>query len=128
MIPDKPTKTNVNEERVYRTRILGTGAATPSKVVGNGVTVTRTGVGVFRYTFADNPGQYVDFIPTLQAETPSDVKGHTIIADTYVPPASGELGYIELSLFNASDAAHDLAAAEYLGASFIFSASSLALT
>lgn len=54
-----PGKTNIPEERLYPCRILGTGAANPTKQAGPGVTVTRTGAGAYRFTFAKDPGTFV---------------------------------------------------------------------
>jgi hypothetical protein len=52
-------KTNIAEERLIRVRILGTGAANPTKEIGQGVTVTRTSEGLYRFSFNENPGTFV---------------------------------------------------------------------
>jgi len=118
-----PGKTNIADERVYRTRILGTGAADPTKEAGPGVTVTWVATGRYKYTFANNPGTFVGVeAPVFGAATPSAVKGYSISHDTY--DTTDDVFSIELSLWDASNAAVDLAALQYLSASFVFSAQS----
>jgi len=115
------TKTNVAEERLYRCRILGTGAANPTKQVGSGITVTRTAEGVYKFAFVGKPGTFLGIAGhAFGAATPSDVKGHSISRDTYTEPASGAAGYVEVSVWDASNAADDLDANEYLDICFAF--------
>lgn len=117
-----PSRTSIAEERLIRVGITGTGAADPTRRAGPGVAVTRTAQGVYRYTFADNPGTFVGLAgnPALGADTPSGVKGYSVTRDTYTSPASGADGYIELSVWDASNAAVDLAAAQYMDVTFVF--------
>lgn len=122
--PDNPSKSNVVDERVYRVRILGTGAADPTKQIGRGVSVTRTAEGVYKFTFANNPGTFVNFYPGLGAATPSAVKGHTVTRDTPVAATATTNAYIELSVWDSTFAADDLDATEYLDVTFVYSTNS----
>lgn len=101
---------NVPEFVEYQLRLLGTGAADPTvEVGGGGMTVTRTGSGAYRIAWAENPGTYVGGGVTVAAATPADVAGHTCIADTW----DATNFRFDWTLYNAADAAHDLAANEY---------------
>ena len=113
-------KSTIPDERRYRVRLLGTGASAPTKQLGNGVTVTRTAAGVYKLTFAKNPGTFVGFNANLGAATPSDVKGHTVTRDTPVDATTTTSAYIEISLWNASDAADDLQATEYMDLELVY--------
>lgn len=114
-------KTTIPDERTYRVRLLGTGASAPTKQLGSGVTITRTAAGVYKLTFAKNPGTFIGFAWGLGATTPGDVKGHTVTRDTMTDATSaGASAYIEVSLWNASDAADDLQATEYADLAITF--------
>lgn len=125
MGPEFPSKSNIPEERVWRAQLLGTGASNPTGVVDPGLTITRTGVGVFRCSFASNPGVLVGFFPGLGAAA---LKGHTVTRSALTGPSGDTQAYIDISLWNASEAADELGAAEYLDLTFVFSNSSIALT
>lgn len=117
------SKTNIAEERLYRTRVLGTGAADPTKQAGPGVTITRTGVGVFKYTFAKNPGTFVGIEGfAFGADAPAAVKGYSISHDTL--DTTGGVFSMEVSLWDSANAAVELAAAQYLSITFAFAAQS----
>lgn len=107
-----PGYCNVSELRWYHLRLLGTGAAHPTKELGYGMTVTRTAVGVFRITWTSNPGAFVGFTWGLGAATMSDVKGHTVTRDTF--DTTNAVYTLDLSLWSASDAADELNANEYM--------------
>jgi hypothetical protein len=125
MRADKPEFSNLTSGRRYHVGITGTGASAPTKRFGDGITVTRTAEGVLKFSFASHPGYFKGFRPgVLRADTPGDVKGHTITAGAYVPPAAGVAGYVELSLWDSTFAADDLDATEYLEGEFVFSESS----
>jgi hypothetical protein len=120
------SKTNMAEERLYPCRILGTGAADPTKEAGPGLTVTRSAEGVLKVAFAQNPGTFVGIRGyAFGAATPSAVKGHTMTRDTYTAPASGVGGYIEISVWDSTFAADDLEATEYLDVTFAFAEQSV---
>lgn len=117
---------NIAEERLVRVGITGTGAADPTRRAGPGVTVSRTSEGVLKFSFNENPGTFVGVAGfAFRADTPSDVAGYTIAGDTYVAPSGSTDGYIELTVVNASDAADDLEALEYLDVTFVFAAQSV---
>lgn len=119
-------KSNISEERVVRVGLTGTGAADPTRRAGPGVTVTRTAVGVFRYTFADNPGTFVEIAGFMfRADAPAAVKNYSLTGGAYVAPASGAKGYLEVSLWTGAGAATELAAAQYLDITFVFAAQSV---
>jgi hypothetical protein len=112
-----PVKSSEAETRVVPCRLLGTGAAAPTKVYGQGATVTRTDVGIYKLTFVDAPGVFA--LPsgvTLQAATPGDIKGHTVVFDTWDATTKS----IELTFWSAAEAAHDLAANEWISFDLTF--------
>ncbi len=120
------SRSNIAEERLIRVGITGTGAADPTRRAGPGVTVTRTAQGVYKYTFADNPGTFVGINgPCLRADTPSAVKDYSVSGDTYTSPTGSADGFIEVSVWDAAAAAVDLAAAQYLDLTFVFAAQSV---
>lgn len=102
------------EKRSYEIRLLGTGAAAPTVEAGPGTAVTRNSIGNYRITFDDPPGTFIGLSYGLQAATPADLAGHTVIADTWVKPTATADGYLDVVLYSAADAAHDLAADEYM--------------
>lgn len=117
------SRSNVPEERLVRVGITGTGATDPTRRAGHDVTVTRTAEGVYKFAFAENLGTFVVIAGhAFRADTPTDVAGYTIAGDTYVAPSGSTDGYIEVTVVNASDAADDLEAAEYLDITFAFAA------
>lgn len=112
-----PPRSTVPEELVVRIRMLGTGAAAPTRVVGQGCTITRTSAGLYKLTFSESPGTFVSVGDlTLQAATPGDLKNHSVVADTWDSTARA----IEVSLWDASGVAHDLAANEWITVSLVF--------
>lgn len=119
-----PSKDMEPEVRHYIVRMVGTGASAPTKELGNGITITRAGVGRYLLTWKENPGKFLRALPGLQAATPGDLAGHTVIADTYDATAFA----LEVDLFNASFAAHDLAALEYIHLDVAFALSSVSAT
>lgn len=106
------TETNVAEQIDYQLRLLGAGAANPVKELGYGMSVARTGVGVFRITWPSFPGAFVNMSYTIGATTMSAVAGFTLTRG--VPAVVGGLWTLDVSLWNAANAAVELAAAQYL--------------
>lgn len=102
-------KTSVPSERKYRIRILGANDADPSKELGQGVTVTRTGEGAYRITFAENPGTFVGWSCNFGAATPAELKGYTAVRDTW-DAANKRLDFV---VYNSTFAAADLIANQY---------------
>jgi hypothetical protein len=120
-----PTKSNIPEERLTRVGITGTGAADPTVRAGRGVTVARTGTGVYRYTFTKNPGTFVGISgPAFRADTASAVKGYTCTATPVTAATSTASAYIDVSIWNSSFAAANLEALQYLDITFVFAAQS----
>lgn len=107
-----PTRSNVAELKEYHLRLLGTGAADPTKELGLGMTVARTAVGVFRITWLSGPGAFVNFAWALGGATMSDVKGFTVTRDTF--DTTSGVYTLDVSLWNASFAAAELAANTYM--------------
>jgi hypothetical protein len=119
-------RSSIAEERLIRVGITGTGDDDPTVRAGHGVAVTKTAAGVYKFEFADNPGTFVGISGhAFRAATPSGVAGYTLAGDTYVAPTAGALGYIEVTVYNASDTADDLEADQYLDVAFAFAAQSV---
>lgn len=115
-----PTKTSVSEERIYRLRILGTGAADPTIEVGQGMTVDETATGVYQITWTSGPGTFIGWHYGFGAATPGDLKGFTAVRDTYDTTNF----VLPFTVFNASATAADLAANQYMDITVLFSESS----
>lgn len=110
-------KSNIPNERVHRARILGTGAAAPTKEVGPGITVTRTSEGIYKFTWAENPGTFVGIGGFMFGDTtPGDVKAHDLTRDTY----DSSTFSIEVHVWDATATLDDLDATETLDVSFVF--------
>ncbi len=108
-------RATVAEEVVHEIRVVG-GAAAVTKVTGLGLAVTYVATGRYKITWAENPGTYVMPLATLEAATPGDLAGHTVIFDTYDSSTLTQ----EFYLYNASFAVHDLAASEWINISIKF--------
>lgn len=114
-----PLKNSEPEVRDYPIRILGVNNADPTKEVGKGVTITRTGEGVYRITWAQKPFTFVGIVGyCFGAATMSDVKGYTLTRDTY--DTSGFT--LDVSVWNSSFAAADIIADQYLDLTVRFKA------
>jgi hypothetical protein len=112
---------SVPDERHYRIRLLGTGAADPTVEVGQKVTVARTAAGVYKITFTDNPGNFIGMgAPMFGAATPADVKGQTCTRGTYTAPTATASGFISVSVWSSTFSADDLQATEYLDLDIVF--------
>lgn len=117
-----PSLSSVPGERLYRIRLLGTGAADPTVELGQGVTVARTATGVYRITFNDGPGTFVGISGYMfGAATPGDVKGQTLTRSTWTAPTSTADGFLSVSVWSSTFAADDLQATEYLDITVVFS-------
>lgn len=105
----------------HHIRLLGTGAAAPTKEVGQGVTITRTAEGVYKITWTDNPGQFLGIVGYIFGDTtPADVKGHTLTRDTFTAATESASAYIEISVWDSTFAADDIDATEYIDVTFAF--------
>ena len=87
-------------------RLLGTGAAVPTKELGDGITVTRTSAGLYVFTWADNPGTFIGMWPGLGAVTPGDVDRFSIVREEYVPATRT----LQFTMYSDAGTATDLAA------------------
>ncbi len=96
-------------------KLAGAGAATPSKTFGRGVTVGRTGAGVYTLTFAEFPGVYVGLLGFgFESGTQSGLKGYTVVTNS---PSSG---VITINVTNAAEALTDLASGQSLTLTYAF--------
>ena len=86
------------------------GASAITKEIGPGVTLTRTGTGVYRIAWSENPGVYLGQSYSLQAATPTALAGHSVLFAAY----DATNWRLDFTVFNATPAAHDLAADEYI--------------
>lgn len=105
-----PGKTAVQEGYTVPVRILGTGAAHPTKQEGEGVVVTRTGAGVFAITFAESPFQFVGAFAQFLSTTMTDVKNWSCIFGDY----NATTRVLPFSLFTGGGVATELAATQRL--------------
>lgn len=71
--------------KLHMVRLLGTGASAPTKQLGQGITVSRTSVGLYKLTWPSNmnPGTFIGAVGTFGAATPGDVIDLKLIRDTY---------------------------------------------
>lgn len=116
-----PDRSSAREKRTYEMRLLGTGAANPTMDFGGqGVVVTRTGVGAFLAAFNHNPGKFDRWDPALGAAVPANLKQCSLVRGVW----NAATRTITFSLFDGAGAARELAANEYIDLAFIFQASS----
>jgi hypothetical protein len=109
------------DTRYHHVRLLGAGAAAPTKSVGRGVTVSRTGAGVYRITWAENPGVFLGMSWSLGSTTPGDVKTFTVTRGNFTPASATVKASVDLSVWNAAGTATDLASgAAQLDLLFVF--------
>lgn len=105
----------------YTLRILGTGAADPTLEKGSDVTVAHQATGVYRITFTQGPGAFVAVAGhCFGAATPSAVKGYTLTRDTPTAGTATTHPYLDISVWNSSFVASDLAATQYLDITIAF--------
>jgi hypothetical protein len=107
-LPAFPDRASEAEVTTYLVRLLGTGAAAPTKEMGQGITVTRLGVGNYRLTFADSPGTWVNMSPGLEAATPLNMAGCSVVATTW--DATNKR--LDITLYSSTFAVRELAATE----------------
>ena len=100
----------------FPVRILGTGAANPTKQEGNGVTVTWVSTGLYEVTWAESPYQFIGYSAGLLATTPGDLKGYTVVCGDFNTTTKK----IRFSVYNSSFALADLAATQRLCLNFKF--------
>lgn len=113
-------RASVPEKIEYDVSGVG-GSSEVTQEEGDGVTLTRTGTGAYLLTWANDPGVFVGLTYGLSATTPGNIAGHTLIAGLYSTSAF-TLAFI---VYNASDAAHDLAALEHMHLTVNFKTTSI---
>lgn len=116
-----PIRASERDLNVIHVRLLGTGAAVPTKVRGTNVTMSYIGVGQYRLTFNDNPGIWCGpaGAPCRQATTPGDVKGHDYVFGAFTDATATADAYVDLYVYDGG-AAHDLAALEWVSFDLTF--------
>ena len=117
-----PLLCSMASERSHRIRFLGTGNGTvPTIDLGHGVSAAWIATGRLTITWKDNPGTFVGLGSTNFRDNTSQttVKGFTVTAGAY--PATASTFTLELDIWNASQAAADLATTSFLDQEFIFS-------
>lgn len=109
-----PTKLEVDVS------LLGAGAAAPTVVEGQGVSVSRGAVGVYTLTLAEHLGVFIRIAgPHFRARPPAaatDVKQMTMTSLGY----DATTRQITISVWSAAGAAEDLAANEFLDFGLVF--------
>lgn len=118
MSAEFPSKSNIPSERIYRLRLLGTGAASPTIEAGSNVTVAWVSTGLYRLTWPAGPGKFVGWnAPGFGAATTGDMKGYTGVRDTYDTTNH----QLDVAVYNSSFALADLAANQYMDLAIVFS-------
>lgn len=115
---DTKNKRSNSETVDYHVSFVGAGAA-PVVVqadTGQGMTVTRNGVGLVTIAFVDDPGIYEGFQASFSAAAPAGVRGYTCEASRYAPATRS----LQLNIVSAAQALVDLAAAQYLDVTVTF--------
>lgn len=116
-----PSRSSQPETREVKVRMVGTGASAPTKLYGQGITISRLGVGNYRLTFAEAPGAFVNMSHGLQAATPANLAGCTVVAVAW--DATNKR--LDITLYGSTFAVRELAANEWLSLNLTFQASSL---
>ena len=99
-------------------RLLGTGSA-PTKVYGKGITVARTGAGVYTLTHAETPGTWAGCLKGTDATTPGDIKNFDVVV------TNTSATVVTVNFYNASGTATDLAAAQWINLSLRYKRTSV---
>lgn len=118
-MPDYSTnRSSLHGEQIQRIRLAGAGAAAPTVEVGQRITVTRTGVGVYRITWSESPGVFagLDGPPAFGGTVAADTKGMTATHGRY--DATNRT--LDISLWSSLFAARDLLATELMSINVIF--------
>ncbi len=97
------------EEVEHLVRFVG-GSSACTKVYGPKCAVTRDGAGEYLLTWSENPGVFLGATPGLQATTPADIKGHTVVFGAWDASAFS----LPVKFTGATETLHDLAALEWI--------------
>ena len=99
--------------------ITGTGAADPTITEGSGIkSCANQSAGVNRFTFLDKHTKLISWRFDFGAATPGDVKNFDAVADDI--DTTGDNDFVDVTIYNASGSATDLAASQYLAFEFTF--------
>ena len=120
MLNAYPHRTTRPESQEHLIRLEGAGTSAPVKHLGAGVTLSRTGAGVYRITWDDNPGVFLGAWAQLQAADPSDLDGYTVTFGAY----DSTNQRIDMRVEDGTAAA-DLGADEFACLSIVFSTSAV---
>lgn len=104
---DEPETVGVN------VNLQGAGAASPTnKNNRNKYTPSRTGVGVYKASFTDDPGPVYQGICgfCFGDPTAANVKGWTVVDGGYTPRSGNTAAFVTFSVFNSAFAAADIPA------------------
>lgn len=126
-MPGYPATNTIPQLKRNTIRILGTGAAAPTLVEGENVTVTRTGLGVYRFTFTVNPYQWLGpaGAAARQCTTVAALKGCTETWGAFVAATDSAGAYVEMSLWDSAFNIRELAALEWLTFDLLFQTTSV---
>lgn len=102
-----PSKSGVQNTEKYFVRVLGVDGSLTTQEA-NGITVTRTGEGVYKLTWASNPFQFIGLSYAFMATTVADLKGYTVVFEDY----NSTTYTMAFTVFNASVTAADLIATQ----------------
>lgn len=107
-----PSRSNIPEDVTYKFRGLGANGAalTLESNTGTNVTSGYTSEGIYTLTFGEHPGTFIGWNYALIAATPGDVKGYTVIADTW----DSSTKVFTFHVFNGSVTLADLIADQYI--------------
>jgi hypothetical protein len=99
-------------------RFTGAGAAPVVKNRGKGVATTRTGVGIVNLVWDESPGVFLGIKSwAFDATAQAGVKGYTVVAGDYTAATRT----LTINITNAAEALTDLAAAQRLALTVVFS-------
>lgn len=96
--------------------VTGINGANPTNTYAPGVTVTRTGEGVYRFTFTELKGAFLGAWCQVAGTTVANVKGYT--AHPTVWDATNKR--VDITVYDATQTAADVIATEYLYVLFAF--------
>jgi hypothetical protein len=114
LLDQYPSRTSEPDLSKIWVRMVGTGATAPTKVYGRGVTIARTGVGVYTLTFATSPGTYAGYTWGIDATTAANIKNHDVVL------TATSSTVLTLTFWDAAAAAHDLVATEFINLELAF--------
>ena len=111
-----PKRSLIAEAIDHHVIFVGAGAAPVVKVAdtGQGMTVTRNGIGLVTLAWTDDPGMFAGLQANFQATVAAGVKGYTCVAGAYAAKS------VQLSITSALDALVDLTALQWLNVAITF--------